>query len=570
MGASRRLILGVLALLLMASTAYGLPKVSTTTVTSGQVPSATNWNTYLNYAENWINTNLLNGANTFTIPNGDSALVNGTLVVDSLRVTGFFDLATHILPRATRTYRIGLPTRLVWALHADTVRAAIADFDSLLGTTIFGSTPIGRPSADRTGVLGLPTFMWQAAHIDSIVAQNVTLDSLTVTSGIDSASIDNGGVSGSDMAGTLSGNKTWTGIQTFQDSITLQSDKRLKLNGGNTFFVQEAATATYVELYVGAVRSIRFQGGGNSTVELYVPTDGQSAFEHRENAAFRYNTGYDSANNRWFLQSGDSDGGGTDADIIRVPDGGVAINGNGAFVDNQFDYVCPTCGYHRLEGGSCPKDGRVLVWNDDVESIRESMRELKRNRNAQTILHKVGILTTDQDGWSGIAMNKASYFALSALVQQSDRITRENEVMQAQIDELKRERTGIPVMWVLVGIGIGVGVALFRRRADRILKTLPFLLFCIIVAGSAWAVELTFEQKALKGFKRGGYQISSVAALRDSIIAFSAADSAVAKNTYLDSLATEISRQQTIGYVYQGANKILLTNVGKAAADLVP
>ena len=125
MGTVRRLIFGALMCLLIASSAYGYPKAATTTLSSGQVPTATQWNTYLNYAENWINTNLLQGGNTFEIPGGDSGLVSGTWVVDSLRVTGFFDLATHILPRITRTYRIGLPTRLLWSLHADTVNALL-------------------------------------------------------------------------------------------------------------------------------------------------------------------------------------------------------------------------------------------------------------------------------------------------------------------------------------------------------------------------------------------------------------------------------------------------------------
>ena len=284
MGSISRLILYMVLVLGLASPAFGVSKVTTTTVSSGQIPTAANWNTYLNYAENWINTNLLGGGTTFTIANGESLLVNGTLVVDSFRVTGFFDLAIHILPRATRTYRIGLPTRLLWALHADTVRAAIADFDSLLGTTIFGSTPIGRPSTDRTGVLGLPTFMWQSLHVDSIVGQNVTLDSLSVTSGIDSVSIDNGGVSnanlradavdsiktrngsisGSDLAGTLSGNKIWTGSQTlggpnnifntqsnFYGSLKADADSLLSVLPDTTYAATTTAGGTAYKVIVG-------------------------------------------------------------------------------------------------------------------------------------------------------------------------------------------------------------------------------------------------------------------------------------------------------------------------------
>jgi len=284
----------------------------------------------------------------------------------------------------------------------------------------------------------------------------------------------------------------------------------------------------------------------------------------------KYQVTYDASNNRFNIYSRDTDGSQTAADVIRIPDGGVAINGNGAFVDNQFDYVCRVCGYHRLEPGSCPKDGRLLVENNDAESIAESVRELKRDSRAQTALHRAGVLVRDTDAktgevWNGINLQGGIFYSLSAIRQQAQRITS----LQDQIEDLRMERTGIPVVWILLGVGIGIVVVLARGRINRTLKSLPFLaVLCIVVVGSAYA--LTFEQKVMRAFKQGRYRIGSITELRDSIIARYPSDSTVRKSLYLDSLATEVNRLQTIGYIYQGTNRILLTNVGRAQADSVP
>ena len=278
-----------------------------------------------------------------------------------------------------------------------------------------------------------------------------------------------------------------------------------------------------------------------------------------------YVVGYAPAITAFFINSYDTDGSQTNADVVRIPDDGVAINGNGAFVDNQFDYVCRICGWHQLEPGSCPKDGRLLVENNDAESIAESVRELKRDPRAQTALHRAGVLVRDKDGWNGINLQGGIFYSLSAIRQQERRITS----LQDQIEDLRTERTGISVAWILLGVGIGIVVVLWRGRINRMVRSLPFLVIvCLVIAGSAYA--LTFEQKVLKGFKRGRYQIGSISALRDSIVTFAPTDSTIRRNTYLDSLATEISRQQSIGYIYQGTNRILLTNVGRAQADSVP
>ena len=508
MGSISRLILYMVLVLGLASPAFGVSKVTTTTVSSGQIPTAANWNTYLNYAENWINTNLLGGGTTFTIANGESLLVNGTLVVDSFRVTGFFDLAIHILPRATRTYRIGLPTRLLWALHADTVRAAIADFDSLLGTTIFGSTPIGRPSTDRTGVLGLPTFMWQSLHVDSIVGQNVTLDSLSVTSGIDSVSIDNGGVSnanlradavdsiktrngsisGSDLAGTLSGNKIWTGTQTNLSTLSVadgnastpsltstgDTNTGIYLPGSDSVVVTSAGKKVSTVWYNAAGVTLNQYLSAPLTTEdvilrITVPASSSAGgvdvnFAEGDGTGsannMGYQFGYDPSNNRFRLFSQDIDGASGNANVIQIPDGQLTIDGNSTFDDNAFDYVCEICGYHTLTAGECPQGHGGLVWHDDVEALREAVRYFKKNSNFVTSLEKLGVLKSYPNGEKFISMNKAPWVAFSAIIQQSDRITRENEALNARIDALKFEQVYF-LAWAFLA---GMAITLFMWR----------------------------------------------------------------------------------------------------------
>ena len=162
----------------------------------------------------------------------------------------------------------GTPTKRVRSFTGDTARVQVLAADSVASGTLILDGTLIRPKTDRTGRVGLPTFMWQALHADSIVAQNVTLDSATVTSGIDSASIDAGGVSranlridavdsvviraasvaGSDMAGTLSGNKEWTGRHSFprQPSFMVTgSGNILNVTGAGTSYTIAFDTETF-------------------------------------------------------------------------------------------------------------------------------------------------------------------------------------------------------------------------------------------------------------------------------------------------------------------------------------
>lgn len=188
MGRSRRLILclGIFLCLIPASIG-AVPTVTTTSVTSGQVPTATQWNTYLNYANNWINTNMLGGGTTFTIANGESILVNGTGVFDSLRVTGFFDLGTHITPRATRLYHIGLPSRLLSAIYTDTMDAQHLITDTLVVTGFLDTTQ----AALKLGYTNM---------------QRGSQDSLSIRAG---------GLGSAPFTSTISKAITWPALQTF-------------------------------------------------------------------------------------------------------------------------------------------------------------------------------------------------------------------------------------------------------------------------------------------------------------------------------------------------------------------
>jgi len=135
----------------------------------------------------------------------------------------------------------------------------------------------------------------------------------------------------------------------------------------------------YIET-TGSGSSARLQtvipvsGTGQAEVYFY-QGDGQGAANN-----MGYALGYHGNDGNFRLRSHDSDGAGADADIFRVPDGGVDVNGNGNFVDTQFgpsewvighgeegDVVCTVGskidedGVKRVEAKPCDTANSTLV-----------------------------------------------------------------------------------------------------------------------------------------------------------------------------------------------------------------
>jgi hypothetical protein len=120
---------------------------------------------------------------------------------------------------------------------------------------------------------------------------------------------------------------------------------------------------------------------GAADITLSSASGSISQILFREAGAYQYTVYYDATNNRFVpAYTTNSDGTGADADVIRIPDGGVAINGNGAFVDNQFgpaewvigkaeegDLVCligaklDEDGRKRAEAKPCDKANSTLI-----------------------------------------------------------------------------------------------------------------------------------------------------------------------------------------------------------------
>jgi len=178
-----------------------------------------------------------------------------------------------------------------------------------------------------------------------------------------------------------------------------------------------------------------------------------------------------------------------------------------------------------------------------------------------TTLERVGVIKKYNDGSRFISMNKAPWVAFSAIVQQSDRITRENGELQARIGALERQGATHPALWIVAGVAIGVIVMLRKKNL------LVVVLAIGITAGGAYA--LTLEQKILLVFHTRGtnYKLNSTQAITDSIrIAFNTTDSTVTR----DSVQVSIRTLETEGLLRHGDNKILLTRTGRDSSRRLP
>lgn len=139
---------------------------------------------------------------------------------------------------------------------------------------------------------------------------------------------------------------------------------------------------------------------GNVTVQkadaglILDATTGEPGLTWTENGTWRYKVTYDPSNNYWRLASTDSDGGGTDADVIRIPDGQLTVDGNATFDDTAFDFVCAVCGWHSVhETAVCPACGGPVEWHDDAALMLQVRQPLTR-RAALERLERIGVVNT--------------------------------------------------------------------------------------------------------------------------------------------------------------------------------
>ena len=128
------------------------------------------------------------------------------------------------------------------------------------------------------------------------------------------------------------------------------------------------------------------------------------------------------------LWSDDTDGSSTAADIIRIPDGQLTVDGNSTFDDGAFDFVCDSCGWHGADDlKACPECGGVVEWHDDVALMQEVIKGMAKNPAVVRKLERLGVVNTygtlDSDNPELFtSMNKMPWFLMSGMVQMSKRI----------------------------------------------------------------------------------------------------------------------------------------------------
>ena len=117
---------------------------------------------------------------------------------------------------------------ILWAAGADSTRASL-HIVKRGDSTLVRST--ARIVPEDSVVIGNPRAPGKAGgRVDSLYVKHLNFTTVTTQAGtatasgiIDSSAILDGGVAGGDLTGTLSGNKIWTGTQTFKDSVIIDT-----------------------------------------------------------------------------------------------------------------------------------------------------------------------------------------------------------------------------------------------------------------------------------------------------------------------------------------------------------
>jgi len=392
---------------------------------------------------------------------------------------------------------------------------------------------------------------------------------------LDSANAKAASLAGSDLAASLSGRKYFTqglkasGLEA--DTIYGQASRAnlmFSVNGEDSTLQLNQSTATdgYLQLGNGTINqtyfTIQTKEASTGTVLGSNIFEGSGAGTANNRAWF---VGYNASANYFRINSGDTDGATTAADVVRIPDGQLTVDGNSTFDDNAFDYVCPTCYRHFLEPGLCPDDHAQLKWQDDVSMLREAIRNFGKGKGP-VVLEKIGVLKTDENGQRFISMNKSPWVAFSAIVQQSDRITMENAGLQKQIDDLKQDQQDAPVWPVWLGAVLICGLIVAMRRKGLIVG-----LLVVAFVGSAYA--WTLNEQVLIAFKRGNGRIASTAVVLDSLRVAGMSDTLYtqADTVRFDNQVQDAIRDlETERLIVQRNNNIRLTRAGIDSVALLP
>lgn len=169
---------------------------------------------------------------------------------------------------------------------------------------------------------------------------------------------------------------------------------------------------------------------GSGAAAVMIDAAADSILQYREVSALRYEQGYSSVANYFYLQTGDGDGGGTDADVFRIVDGQTTIDANTTWDANVFDYVCESCGWHGPDKvPACPDCGGNVEWHDDAAlmyAAGRGGRVCDMPEKTLAALERFGVISRDGDQVF-LRLQSAQWFAYSAIAQLWQRLNRLEE-----------------------------------------------------------------------------------------------------------------------------------------------
>jgi hypothetical protein len=221
---------------------------------------------------------------------------------------------------------------------------------------------------------------------------------------------------------------------TYQDFVVHGTTPRIIIGDGGAEDTQITFDGNAQDYYMGLDDSgdTWVFGRGStvgSSVAFYLATDG--GFRHSSATTMLDNTGlywgnapdylmaYSSTNTRWYMTTSNSDGSGTDADIIRIEDGQTTIDANTTWDANVFDIY----------------DDAVLLESAISPTKKEydfGKGVFKRGREA---LVEVGILKEYEDGWVGYNDQRMAALLAGGIYQTRWKV----DELEEEIIELKNK-----------------------------------------------------------------------------------------------------------------------------------
>jgi len=193
---------------------------------------------------------------------------------------------------------------------------------------------------------------------------------------------------------------------------------------------------------------ISTSSGTNTFMAVDGSGAGSSVLRLAEGQARRYDFDYSRTNNRLNITSFDTDGAQTPADVIRIPDGQLTVDGNATFDDSAFDWVCSSCYKSWANVADWPGEkcscGGSIDWHDDAAFLDDLVHSGfgKMDTETKRRAEAFGIIKHYDDGQMFISMNKAPLFNFSAIAQ----IHKKFKALEAEVVRLGGDPERIEAM----------------------------------------------------------------------------------------------------------------------------